>query len=170
MLSDKDSTMVRSAIRVHFYAPGAWMPWWLRAGWRPTFSHVAIEPVPGAIHDLPKDGTAAWWETEPHQRERPPTVTLDIPGLVSMGGLAPIIAWTDNLYTGRRVEKIRCALWYLRLWRRRRPRSCATLAALWLKLASGIQSTAVTPDELYEDLDDIMECRRILQRREHDRK
>lgn len=154
MRYDKDSTMVRSHMRILFYRPGRWLPWWLRACWHPQFSHVAIEPIEGAIHDLPKDRAAAWWHTAAHWKERPPDRGIVIPMVdsISPDSLAHIIAHIGMQYDDQRIEKVRCVLWQWRLWRRRRPRSCVTLATLWLKLTTDIQSEAVTPDELYADL------------------
>lgn len=144
--------MVQSALRLHFYVPGAWMPWWLRIPWRPVFSHVSVEPIPGAIHDLPKDGPTGWWHTAAHRLERPPTVTVTVPARYQYNELAALIEFIGNQYHSRKIEKIRCVLWHWHLWRRRRPRSCATLAVLWLTLATWGRSMAATPDELYQDL------------------
>jgi hypothetical protein len=116
-----------------------------------VFSHVAIE-WSGLIHDMPYDGKAALYSAEEFfDVDGPSDCCVYIPYSLTAEEEAAKALWIQNCYDGKTVEKLRVVLWRLK-YRPRWPRTCATLASLWIKLVTGWDVDAVEPDELYRQL------------------
>ncbi len=138
------------ALLIHFFRPSRRTPWWMRLGWWPTYSHVCVE-WRTLIHDLPYGGTTQWYSRRAFLADKPVDATVAIPYTMPVRRQSDTMVWIDNCYDERKVERWRCVLWRLGI-RPRRPRSCGTLASMWIKMMAGREVDAVTPDELYAQL------------------
>lgn len=133
-------------IWIHFFrAPGR-SPWWMRLGWRPTFSHVAVQWA-GVIHHMPYNGAANWYQADEFFMDRKPDTSLSLP-CVNQGPAFPIIAAIDREYAEKAVDQLGCVLWRFG-WRRKRPVCCTGLVSLWIRLFTQIIVDEVMPDALF---------------------
>ncbi len=165
-MTDTKSPNIQEHLLVHFFRPSRRTPWWMRLGWWPTYSHVCVE-WRTLIHDLPYGGarrrwfhlfqpagTPKWYSRRLFLADKPVDATVSIPYTMPVRQQADTMIWIDNCYDEHPVERWRCVLWRFGN-RSRRPRSCGTLASMWIKMIAGREVDAVTPDELYEQLKDI---------------
>lgn len=135
-------------LRIHFFrAPGR-MPWWMRLGWRPTFSHVAVQWA-GVIHHMPYNGKANWYEADEFLMDKPSDTTLAL-RCIEQGPVFPIIAHIDHVYAAKCVDQRGCVRWRFGLGRDKpKPVCCTGLVSLWIRLFTDIVVDEVMPDALF---------------------
>ena len=142
------------SLSVHFYHLDNRSPRWLRAIWwpRPVYGHCCIEWGP-YIHNMAMGEGAGFHHKEEFLVKNPPYLTTPMPGHVSFDEAQRLV----RRFTGKKVQRLWCALWHLRI-RLRVPMTCALLVAEWLDEADtanmphgGIfmRPLLVTPDQIH---------------------
>lgn len=144
------SRYTQDTLIIHFFRPSGRTPWWMWLGWRPTYSHVAVE-WHGLIHDMPYGGVAKLYMADEFLTDKPSDVSVPLPYRENFRDLADKVIWIKNCYDGRSVQRFRCVLWRFGI-RRRMPRSCATLVCLWINLLTEYNVRAVLPDVLFRQV------------------
>ena len=153
---DKESRLLEERkpenLHVHFYAMSKRTKWYLRLLWRPRFSHVSIS-WRGLLHDFPAGRTPKWHRAEGFLADRPPDLSVALPYSMPLDEQTDILVWIDNCYRDRVASHRRLALWFLGWRRKKKPIfSCATLSSQWIRLLTQYEVSAVTADELFEQI------------------
>ncbi len=143
----KVSPNIQEHLVIHFYRPAGHTPWWMRIGWWPRFSHVAVE-WHGLIHHLPYGSSTRWCMADVFLKVKPPDVSVPMLYRADLTHIADSVSHISETYKDKRVERMRVVLWRFGI-RPRKPRSCGTLTSLWINLFTEYTVDAVMPDELF---------------------
>lgn len=153
-MTDAESPLGDDPITVGalFYPPHEGSPWWMRRLWRPRFCHVNIQ-VGGVILNMPKAGTFGCHSAADYISRRQPHGAID--GQWPGSRVIPILGDIVRDWNGRDITEVKAALALLGI-RTVHGTTCVTAARQWLFQLTGLATTALTPDRLYDELSEMV--------------